>query len=264
MDDKAARLVTRIENGVGHIVFSNPARRNALTADMLDEFHQVLHDFEADDAVKVIALAGESPVAFSSGLDITGLADEVKRRRARGHLEGGPDSCLRRLQTCAKPTIAVIQGFCYGGGLAIALLCDLRITSSNASFCLPTARMAIGYSVFGVQSLVEALGTLNAREVLFTARTYTPAEAQAMGMVNRVFPAESFASEAAQYIATVAGGAPLSLAASKLTVRAVAPRPDPEQLARVQAAIERASNSEDAKEAQRAFVEKRPPQFKGR
>ena len=150
------------------------------------------------------------------------------------------------------------------GGLAIALLCDLRLGSSESSYCLPTARMAIGYSVFGVQSLVEAVGTLNAREILYTARSYGPQEAQAMGILNRVYPAERFAEEAAQYVAGIATGAPLSQVASKLTVRALAPRPDPEQLAAVQAAIVKASGSEDSKEAQRAFVEKRAPQFKGR
>lgn len=264
MDSKAGQLLTRIENGIGHIVFSNPARRNAVTADMLEQLGTALTAFEADASVRVIALSGESPVAFSSGLDIMGLADEARRQRVRDHFEGGAGSALKHLQLCTRPTIALIEGFCFGAGVAISVLCDLRIASQNASFSVPAARMGIGYSLFGVQTLVEAVGTLAAREILFSASRYSAQEAREIGLVNRVYPADAFAAEAAKYVANIAGGAPLTIAAAKLTVRAVAPQPDPRGIETVLAAIERASGSEDFLEGQRAFAGKRAPKFSGR
>jgi enoyl-CoA hydratase/carnithine racemase len=264
MANKGGTLLTRISNGVGHIAFSNPARRNAVTADMLEQLAELIPAWEADASVRVLALSGDGPVAFSAGLDIFGLADEAKRQRVRDHFEGGPGSALRRLQLCNKPTIACIEGFCFGAGVSISVLCDLRVASASASFCIPAARMGIGYSLFGVQTLVESVGTLAAREVLFSAHRYSAAEAQGIGLINRVFPADHFQADAASYVATIAGGAPLTIAAAKLAVRAVAPRPDPAGLDLVLAAIERAGNSEDFLEGQRAFAEKRSPRFSGR
>ena len=149
-------------------------------------------------------------------------------------------------------------------GVSISVLCDLRIASADASFSVPAARMGLGYSLFGVQTLAEAVGTPAAREILFTARRYPAAEALALGLINRVYPTETFQREAAQYLAELAAGAPLSIAAAKLSLRAVAPQPDAAQAAAVQAAIQLASTSEDFREGQRAFAEKRAPKFRGK
>ncbi len=264
MANKGGTLLTRIENGVGHIAFSNPGKRNAISAGMLADLDAVLSDYEADDTVRVIALAGEGDDAFSSGLDIGGLADKGRLQAIHTHFEGGASSALGHLQLARKPTVALIRGFCFGAGVSISVLCDLRIASADASFSVPAARMGLGYSLFGVQTLAEAVGTPAAREILFTARRYPAAEALALGLINRVYPTETFQREAAQYLADLAAGAPLSIAAAKLSLRAVAPQPDAAQAAAVQAAIQLASTSEDFREGQRAFAEKRAPKFRGK
>ena len=258
------QLLHRIEGGIGHIVFSNPGKRNAISAGMLAELDAVLGDYEADDTVRVIALAGEGGEAFSSGLDIGGLSDPARLQAIHAHFEGGADSALGHLQRATKPTVALIRGFCFGAGVSVSVLCDLRIASADASFSVPAARMGLGYSLFGVQTLAEAAGTLAAREILFTARRYGAEEALALGLINRVYPSAAFDQEAAQYLAALAAGAPLAIAAAKLAIRAVAPCPDAAQVEAVQAAIRRASSSEDFREGQLAFAQKRAPQFKGR
>lgn len=264
METGTPRMIARKEDGIGWMVFNQPEKLNAVSYDMWLAVPAIIAAFESDPEVRVIVLAGAGGQAFVSGADISEF--EQKRGTAEAikvYNEAG-DRANAALINAAKPTIAMIAGYCIGGGLGLALTADLRICSDNSTFAVPAARLGLGYAYAGVKRLVDVVGPSFAKEIFFTARHFTAEEARAMGLVNRTVPASELEAYVRKYAATIAGNAPLTIKAAKMATNAATRDPDKRDLAAVQAAVDACFASQDYKEGRTAFMEKRRPVFTGR
>jgi len=264
MEFADGRILAAITDGVGRITFNQPEKRNAMSIAMWDGLADALDVFERDATVRCVVLTGAGEKAFVSGADISQFdrlrsdADaqrEYSRQTAAGR---------QRLATFPKPLIAEIRGFCMGGGLGIAMSCDIRIAAEGSQFGIPAAKLGIAYGFDMVRNLVALVGPAHAHMILMTGERFDAREAERMGLVNRVVPAERLAEEVARLAAIIAGNAPLSLLANKRTVQAALQDRAERDIAAINAAMAACFDSEDYREGRRAFLEKRRPVFHGR
>jgi enoyl-CoA hydratase/carnithine racemase len=256
------RLLVEKRGATGWLVFDNPAKRNALNAAMWRGIPEALAQFESDPGVRCVVLRGSGTQAFTAGADISDF-DNIRAQRPTGKYESFMDQVLDAIQGSSKPSIAMIHGFCFGGGLELALACDLRYCGTSAQFAIPAAKLGVGYNVEGHKRLLETVGHARAREIMFLGRRYDADEAVRMGLVNRAMPdaeLESFVEEA---LRTLSENAPLSIANSKTIIEEFVKASGEPDHARMKASIERARNSSDLQEGRRAFAEKRKPNFRG-
>lgn len=261
IDAGTEQLEVSVSGGIATVVLNNPGRRNALSRAMVRALPRVLDHLAEDPVVRVAVLRGAGGRAFAAGVDLTDFAD-ADGRSVVATFEAEYAAMLNGVRRHERATIAMIEGACVGGGLELALACDLRFAAEGASFAIPAARLGLGY--VDVESLVAAIGAARAAEMLFTARSFGVAELATSGLVNQVVPAERLADVVHESAAAIARNAPLALAASKLALRTLAGggavRDDPV----IRAAVAACYASEDFAEGQRAFREKRAPRFTGR
>ncbi len=259
-------MTLRVEKrgATGWIVFDQPARRNAISDAMWRGIPPAMKQFDADPEVRCVAFRGAGTEAFSAGADIS---EFEKNRSSRDAVDGYDDlldQVLHAIQGSLKPSLAMIWGYCLGGGVEIALACDLRYCSASSQFGVPAARLGLAYNVEGHKRLLETVGHARAREIMFLGRRYPAEEALAMGLVHRVLPDEELESFTREVLQTLAENAPLSIANTKTIIEEYVKSTGAPDAARMRAAIERCARSEDYKEGRRAFMEKRKPSFKGR
>ena len=183
-----SRIIERKEGAVGWLVFSNPAKRNAMSVNMWEAIPPALERFGADPEIRVVALAGEGDKAFVSGADISQFETQRSAPEAVQRYEEISEGAQRLIHEFDKPMVAMMRGYCLGGGVNIALACDLRIAADDARFGIPAARMGLGYRASSLKNLVDTVGAANAREFLITARQFTAAEALHIGLVHQVVP----------------------------------------------------------------------------
>ncbi len=254
------RLQTRSEGAIGWLTINQPERLNAVRYDMWQALPAAVAALEAEPGVRVIVIRGAGEKAFASGADIA----EFERERfdaASNHIfTKAVSAATSSLVESPLPVIAMIHGYCIGGGMVIASACDIRIAASNAQFAVPAGKLGLGYELDNYRRLVGLVGPGLAMEFLATARRFTAAETQAAGFLNRVVEPGALAATIADYAAMIATTAPLSLAAAKLAGRAAI---DPHLNADAQAAIDVCFDSSDYKEGRAAFSEKRAPRFRG-
>jgi enoyl-CoA hydratase/carnithine racemase len=209
-------------------------------------------------------LRGAGERAFASGADIKEL-EVVRRDRATADAYNGrTEAACQAIERCAKPTVAMIHGYCMGGAVALAMACDLRFVAATSRFGIPAARLGIVYGLHSVRRLVSLVGPAAAKDILFSARTFDAGEALAMGFVNRVLPAEELLPFTRDYLARLADNAPLSIRAAKAVVEAVVDDGGTAQRGAIERLQMAAFESEDYREGTRAFLEKRRPRFQGR
>jgi len=255
------RIVARKDGAIGWLVFNNPERRNAVSLEMWQAIPAVLADFEADPRIRVVVLTGAGDKAFASGADISQFEKDRSTAEGVQRYEQRSDAAASRLQSLDKPTLAMIRGYCLGGGLAIANLCDLRIAAEDARFGIPAAKMGLGYRAPAMKNLVELVGAAFAREIMITARQFSAAEALHMGLVHKVVPVAELEAATRQVCDTIAANAPLTIRAAKRVIREVT-KGDYDAAA-CRAWVKECFDSEDYAEGRRAFMEKRKPVFKG-
>ena len=171
---------------------------------------------------------------------------------------------MRRLRELSKPTLAMIQGYCIGGGVAVALSCDIRLSADNARFGVPAAKLGLGYEYEGVRKLVDLVGPAFAKEIFFTARQFNAQEAREMGLVNRVVATADLAARVDEYASTIAGNAPMTVASIKTIVGEIVKDETQRDIALCDRVVDACFNSDDYREGRTAFMEKRKPDFQGR
>jgi enoyl-CoA hydratase/carnithine racemase len=245
-------------------VLNRPERRNALSAEMWRAIPDIVRRLAADADIRALALMGEGGEAFAAGADISEFAGNRDDAEAARRYDIMTLEAFTALQECRKPVIAVIDGYCLGGGLALALACEIRIASDRSTFALPPARLGLAYPLAGLRQLLAAVGAARAKELLFTARRVDAAEALRIGLIHATAGAASLKAEADSVLAMVAGNAPLSIAAAKGMINALSGISGDHRPDALAALADACFDSDDYKEGRRAFLEKRPPQFSGR
>jgi enoyl-CoA hydratase/carnithine racemase len=256
------RLIERKEGALGWLIFNNPERRNAVSLDMWEAIPGALAKFEADPDVRVIVLTGAGDKAFVSGADISQFEKQRSSEEAVKRYEEIGEAAQAKLAAFEKPMIAMIRGYCLGGGLNIANTCDLRIAAEDARFGIPAAKMGLGYRASSMKKLVDTVGAPFAREIMITARQFNAAEAKAMGLVHKVVPVAELEKTVREYTDLISANAPLTMRAAKRIIREVSKRDY--DAAACDAWVKECFASEDYAEGRRAFMEKRKPQFRGR
>lgn len=258
------RVQVRLEGAALHIVFNNPARHNALSVDMWGAVPPLLAQAQADERVRLVVFSGAGEKAFVSGADISQFEDQRAAKAAVQHYEALAEDALMGIHAFGKPTIACIRGWCIGGGVNVAISCDIRLAASDAVFAIPAARLGLGYRYSALKNLVDLIGVGAAKDLFLTARRIDAVEAQRIGLVTRTCAADALPALLAEYTRSIGDNAPLTMAAAKQIMGEIL-KPSPSlDVDRCRALILACFESEDYAEGRRAFMEKRPPVFKGR
>jgi enoyl-CoA hydratase/carnithine racemase len=258
------KMLSRKEGKIGTMIFNNPERHNAVSLEMWDSVSRILDDFAADPEITVVVITGAGGKAFVSGADISKFGDERSNKEAVAHYNTVVERAYTRLAEFPKPTIAMIRGYCIGGGLGLAVSCDLRICSDNSRFALPAAKLSLGYGYNGLKRFVDLVGPAYTKEIFYTARQFSAAEAREMGLVNRVVPEAELETYVRDYADTISGNAPLTLKAVKIITGEVLKDESKRDLSRCTAAVQECFDSQDYIEGRDAFMQKRKPVFKGK
>jgi enoyl-CoA hydratase len=257
------KMLSRKEGGVGYLIFNNPERHNAVSLDMWDAASGILADFAADKAIRVVVLTGAGGKAFVSGADISKFESERSNKDMIDRYNVVVDQANSAVYDFPKPTIAMIRGYCIGGGVGLALCCDMRICSDNSKFGVPAAKLGLGYGFKGIKKLVDVVGPSFAMEIFYTARQFTAAEALQMGLVNRSVAEGELEAYVRNYAETISGNAPLTVDAVKYIVgQAVTPESE-RNLKKCADLVSQCFASNDYSEGRKAFMEKRKPAFTG-
>ena len=258
------RVETWLEGRTLHIRFNNPARHNALSVDMWEAGPPLLKLAEGDDRVRLVVFSGAGEKAFVSGADISQFENMRAAREAVAYYEQMAETTLTSIQDFPKPTLACIRGYCIGGGVNVAISCDIRIASTDSMFSIPAARLGLGYRYSAMKNLVDLIGPGAAKDLFFTARRIDAIEAKALGLVSRVSPPEGLEALLAEYAAALADNAPLTVMAGKAVTREIL-KPSPElDTERCESLIRGCFESADYAEGRTAFMQKRKPVFSGR
>ena len=264
MIDSPSCIQTHADGPVGWIVFDNPRRHNAMSVAMWEALPAAVAALETDPAVRVVVLRGAGNDAFVSGADISQfdtVRDSPEGNEAYENIGSLAMGCVAG---CSKPTVGMLQGWCLGGGMAIALNCDLRIADDTLRFGIPAARLGVAYGWTGIKKLVETVGVASAREILLTGRRFDAGDALRMGFVNRVVARGALEGAVRAECELLAANAPLTMASIKLSIDEILRAGPHLDLDRMEAAARQAFASEDFVEGRRAFMEKRAPRFNGR
>lgn len=261
---RTEKMIARKDGPVGWIVFNNPARRNAVSVEMWEALADIVEDYANDDAIRVIVACGAGGKAFVSGADISEFEQKRSTPESTEAYRRISERGGEALRLVGKPTIAMIEGFCVGGGVSLALSCDLRIAGESSRFSVPAARLGLGYELPGVRKLVQTVGPAFAKEIFYTARQFSAAEALQMGLINRMVPDAELQAYVTDYARMIAANAPLTVASIKTIVGESLKDESERDEGLCDRVVDQCFNSEDYVEGRRAFMEKRPPTFRGR
>ena len=257
------KMIADKEGGLGWIVFNNPERHNAVSLEMWQAMVEILDDFIRDPDVRVILVRGAGEKSFISGADISKFGDERAEAAAVERYNQATEAAYKGLMNSPKPTIAMIQGHCIGGGTNLAICCDMRICSDNARFAIPAAKLGLGYDYPRVRRLMNLVGPAFAAEIFFTARHFTAEEAYEMGLVNRIVPKPELSAYVSDYAKAIADNAPLTIKAIKRSIAESLKDATDRDLAGAERLVQDCFASQDYTEGRLAFMEKRKPVFTG-
>jgi enoyl-CoA hydratase len=258
------KMLAANDEGVGLITFNQPEKRNAMSLEMWTGLGEILDAFREDNSVRVVILSGAGNKAFVSGADISQFDKTRSDANAQQEYERLAGVGRAKYASFPKPIIARIRGFCLGGGLAIAMQADLRIAAVDSQFGIPAAKLSIAYAPESVRQLISLVGPAHARMILYTARRINAIEAESIGLINKVVEDEELNEYVLDLARAIAGNAPLSVAASKLTINEMLKDAGERDTAAMARMMKTCFDSSDYKEGRSAFMEKRAPQWQGR
>ena len=259
-----SHLLFDIQDHVATLTFNQPEKRNAVSLDMWERAQEILDDFQNDPEIRVVVLSGAGGKSFVSGADISEFEKQRGTTEAQLYYNSQTTKVYERIENFPKPTIAMIQGFCIGGGLNLACACDLRICSDDLQIAMPAAKLALGYPFSAINRLKNIVGIANARMLMFTANRVGAEDAHRMGFAQMVVAADELEATVNDLAGTIAGNAPMTVAAMKYISTQVLTDPADRDLEKCQSMVDACFSSEDYKEGRRAFMEKRKPEFQGR
>jgi len=257
-------MLAEVVDGVGWMTFNNPDRRNAMKLEMNRAVVDILQAFDASDDVRVVVMKGAGDKAFVSGADISEFDTHRSTPDGRADFEATWAGANQAFADLKKPLIAMVRGFCIGGGLATALQADLRGSADDGQFGIPAAKLGLGYQFGGIKKLTHIVGPTMAAEILMTARRFDATEALAMGLINSVVPVDNLLATVTDMATTIAGNAPMTVQASKAAVKETFKDPARHDVERMNALVEACFQSSDYEEGRTAFMQKRTPNFQGR
>ncbi|RJP90903.1 MAG: enoyl-CoA hydratase [Desulfobacteraceae bacterium] len=260
-------LIKEISGHVGTLKLNRPDRGNSLTLSMLAELHLVLTEWAENDSVRCVVITGNSEKAFSSGYDISAIPTELSPEAAELLKTGNPLTlALDTVKNFPFPVIAMMNGYCFGAALNLAVCCDIRIGADHIKAGMPPAKLGIVYHPEGLSQFIEVVGMAKTREIFFTGRTYQGKEVQEMGLVDHLVPADSLSETVYAMADEISKNAPLSLKGTKKILNMIGKYflIGSEYLSDAQKLITEAFNSDDLKIGRAAFIEKRNPVFTGK
>ncbi|MGP8123592.1 MAG: enoyl-CoA hydratase [Xanthobacteraceae bacterium] len=260
---KTDKMLSRLDDGVGYVIFNNPERHNAVSLEMWTRCAEILEGFATDPAVRVVVLTGAGGKAFISGADISKFDEERASEAAVKTYNDAVERGYAAVHEFPKPTIAMIRGYCIGGGMGLASCCDLRICSEDSRFAVPAAKLGLGYAYPGVKRLMDIVGPSFTKEIFFTARQFDASEAREMGLVNRVVSAGDLEDYVRNYAHTISANAPLTVDSIKFIVGEVTKDESARDMKKCADMVARCFASRDYEEGRKAFLEKRKPVFQG-
>jgi enoyl-CoA hydratase len=258
------QMIAEKDGPIGWMTFNNPGRRNALTVVMREAMLQIIEDFAADDSIRVVVMKGAGDKAFVSGADISQFEKERNSEEQRQRYMALSNQVETALTTLEKPLVAMIRGYCLGGGMGVALTADLRIASDDSQFGIPAARLSIGYPFGAIRKVMDLIGPSRTKDLLFTARRVKADEALAIGLINRLVPVDALEPEVRAIAETMANNAPLTIRATKACVAEALKDESERDRVRCDALVAACMAGEDYIEGRRAFMEKRQPVFQGK
>ncbi len=261
MEFAGGGLLARADGTIGWLIVNRPERRNAVNGDMWRALPNAVAHLLTLPGLRAIVLRGAGETAFVSGADISEFETIRQSSSTNADFTAVVTAATAALEQAPVPVIAMIHGFCIGGGVVLSSACDLRVASDTAVFGVPAGKLGLGYELDNLKRLVRVVGPSFAMEMLATARRFPADHALRMGYLNRVVPSQELEATVREYVADIAALAPMSLAAAKLGRRAAF---DASLDGVAQAAIDACFDSQDFAEGRLAFREKRRPTFIGR
>ena len=257
------KMLSRTQGSVGYIIFNNPEKHNAVSIEMWDALEKFLNQFREDKNIRVVVLEGAGGKSFVSGADISKFDKERSTKEAVLSYNKRTQKVYELLETFPKPTIAKINGYCIGGGLNLAVCCDIRICSEKSKFAMPAAKLSLGYPFSSIKRLFDIMGPGMAKHFMFTAEKISANEAVSCGLVQKLVTEENLETFVNDYAFTISKNAPLTLKAMKRIGIEILKNPIERDLSLCDKLASACFDSEDYKEGRKAFMEKRMPKFKG-
>ena len=257
------KMISRVEDGIGYITFNNPEKHNAVSIEMWDALENILDDFRENQNIRVIVLNGAGGKSFVSGADISKFDKERSSKDAVLSYNKRTQKVYESLEMFPKPTIAMINGYCIGGGLNVAVCCDIRICSEKSKFAMPAAKLSLGYPFSSIKRLFDVMGPGMAKHFMFTAEKISADEALSCGLVQKLVKEEDLELFVNNYASTISKNAPLTIKAMKQIGIEISKNSDDRDLLLCEQLASACFDSEDYKEGRKAFMEKRLANFKG-